>query len=147
VALVVFILLNGHPFTLFSRQHIVPENDPSRIELNARLKNAELARGNMYVVVDWGMYFYQALYGHPEQSVLYIEPMSQARLDELAQLRQQTGRRVLVLYHPDLPGHNRLAALTRRFGLVSCNLTGNSDVASSAWQVLIEEDLAGEFCL
>jgi hypothetical protein len=147
VGLCVFIVLNGHPFTVFSRQQIVPENEPSRIELNAALKTAELARGNMYVVLDWGMYFYQALYGHPQQSVLYIEPMGPGQLQELVQLREQSGRRVLVLYHPDLPGHNGLAAMIRRFGLVSCNLTGNSDAAGNTWQVMIEEDLAGEFCL
>jgi len=147
VGLVAFIVLNSYYFAVFSKQHTVAENDPSRIELNAQLRDADLARSHMYVVLDWGMYFYQALYGHPEQSVLYIEPMTADEMQELEALREKTGRRVLILYHPDLPGHNRLWALIERFKLVSCNLTGDSETAGTPWQVMIEEDVAGEFCL
>ena len=123
VAVSAFVALNSYYYVLLPRQKVDPENDASRIRLNARLADAGLARGYFYVVLDWGVYFYQALYGHRDQSVLYVSPLTPARARELRKLQARTGRKLLFLYNPRLPGHDP-GAVDRYFRVIPCDLLG-----------------------
>lgn len=144
--IVLFVALNGYFFAVFPRQKIDAENDPSRIALNARLKDHALATQYFYVVLDWGVYFYQALYGDRDQSVLYIDPMMPEDVARLKELKAQTGRALMFIYHPELLGHN-LYTLGRQFQLVPCDLTGSGDPNGTGWRVLVERPAKPDVCL
>lgn len=145
VGVAAFVVLNSYYFLSLPRQKVDPENDASRIRLNARLADAELSRDYFYVVLDWGFYFYQALYGHRDQSVLYVSPLTPARARELGKLQARTGRKLLFLYNPRLPGHDP-GAVDRYFRVIACDLLGDGSPGANAWRVLIEEDGAAEVC-
>jgi len=146
IGLSVLLAANAYYFALLPSRTIDPENHPSRIALNARLADGELAGEYVYVALDWGMYFYQALYGHRDQSVLYVSPLTPSRAGALEDLKARTGRKLLFLYHPRLPGHD-LQALSRYFRVVPCDLTGKKSDDADDWRVLIEEDGAPDVCL
>jgi len=146
IVMSVLLVTNGYYFVSLPSLRIDPENHPSRIALNARLADGRLAGKYIYVVLDWGMYFYQALYGHRDQSVLYVAPLTPPRARALAELKTRTGRKLLFLYHPRLPGHD-LQALRRQFRVVPCDLTGKKGADGDDWLVLIEEEGADDVCL
>jgi hypothetical protein len=143
--LAAFVALNSYYFVRLPHQRVPPENDPSLSRLNARLADAELARRYLYVALEWGVYFYQALYGHRDQGVLYVAPLTAERARRLEQLAVSTGRKLLFLYHPRLQALEPQAA-DRYFRVVPCDLLGEGSADDGSWQVLIQEDGAAEVC-
>jgi hypothetical protein len=73
-------------------------SDWDRVELNRVLSKPDIARKYVMVVVDWGMYYYQSLYGDPEQLVLYLEPFIEPwKVDAVREVAKRNGRRVLFI--------------------------------------------------
>jgi hypothetical protein len=133
-ALCAFAILNVVPFLMFWRQPVLDHDDSSKVALNAVLRDSTLARRYLYVVVDWGLYYYQGLYGHDQQAVVYMEPLNLpydiARLDGL---RRSSGRKVAILYRRN-GSVSDVPLLTGRFGLWPCAAVERNAV----WQVLLE---------
>jgi hypothetical protein len=144
--LVAFVGLNAYAFSIFPSQKVDVENDASRIEINERLQDPAMAENYFYVVIDWGMYFYQGLYGPPSQSVLWVSPTTLVEVTALKRLQAEYGRKFLFIYHPDLSAHN-LPLLQRYFDVRPCKLTSTVDPDGSDWIVLIEVGGEDNVCL
>lgn len=132
-----FILLNSFFFLTFKEQPLTirGENDPSRIKLNKLLSESELSKKYLYVVIDWGMYYYQGLYGDKNQSVLYMEPLvSIDQINQLKYLSERYHRKVLFIYDAKSPSSN-MPLLYSYFPLKRWDKVDESSV----WQVLIED--------
>ena len=132
--ILVFILFNLYFFFTFPNQPIRDRDDPSKIEINKLLANPYLAKNYFYVCVDWGMYYYQALYGHKDQSVLYMEPFYDVY--SLKELSKKHGRKVLFIYNRYHETDYNHQLIKSSFDVMRCKALREELV----WQVLIEKD-------
>lgn len=84
-----FITLNIFYYVVFPSNQIRPEDDPSKVVVHEILQNEYLSQNYFYLMPTWGMYYYQALYGPIDQSVLYIEDyLSEERESKIEILRK-----------------------------------------------------------
>jgi len=75
------------------------ENDKSRFEIQKVLSNEYLSSQYAYIIVDWGMYYLQSLYGNRNQMVLYIEPFdSQQHIEQIRNVLRKTHRKALFVF-------------------------------------------------
>jgi len=133
-----FVILNAYFLTSFIKQTIQLTNekhlDLSRNHINKLLTDDYLAENYFYVVVDWGMYYYQALYGKKSQSVLYLPYLNEEqKVERLKEISKEHNRRLLFIYYS--PG-NSLDIIKKSFAVKSCIL--NEEKAS--WKIVLEED-------
>ena len=142
--LALFFLLNSYLFVTFPRQEIRHFDDFSKIKINEILINAYLAENYFYVAIDWGIYYYQALYGHPSQGVLYMTPLNkQWQIEKLKELSREYDRKLLFVYNSRKKASN-LDLIQESFPLKPCHLVD----ADSIWQILLEVDESEEnICL
>ena len=131
-----FVMLNTFFFSTFWWSPVPPVQDASRNEINKFLNNSTLAKNYFYVVIDWGMYYYQALYGPKEQSVIYMEPLdSQDLIDQLKNLKATYKRKLLFIYNSRTPESN-MDLIHSSFLVERCKTINENLV----WQILIEKD-------
>ncbi len=139
VAVVIFSVLalfNAYWYFVFPTQRIQSQDDPSKGRVNELLRDHELAEGSIYVAVDWGMYYYQALYGDGAQAVAYESSpiQNRARLEKTA---RQSGRKLILLYK-NVEGVIPAATLQKAFGYRRCEAIP----ATAVWQIMGEETAA-----
>ena len=131
---VIFYILNAIFFNTFYKQPIRNHDDPSKVVVNSLLNSTDLAKKYFYVVIDWGMYYYQGLYGPKEQSVLYMEPLFlQGQIDQLKELSRSHNRKLLFIYNSRGTASN-IPLIFSSFGVKRWDKIDESSV----WQVLIE---------
>lgn len=136
VLFIIFILSNIFFFVSFSKQTIRSHDDPSKINLNKVLNDENLSKNYFYVVIDWGMYYYQGLYGNKFQSVLYMEPLSAKRqIARLKKLSKEHNRKMLFIYNSKKHVSD-LALIENSFNLKLCNKISQD----STWKIILEED-------
>ena len=140
----VFILLNFVWFLIFPLQQVQTFNDGSKTTVNHVLQSPVLAERYFYVVLDWGMYYYQGLYGSDRQSVLYMRELQDpAKIAQLKTLADEHKRKLLFILDSKESSSN-LDLLRKSFDLVRCEAIGEQAV----WQVILEKDKApGNPCL
>ena len=134
--IIIFALLNLFFFFKFPNQNLWShgENDISREEIRSVLNNNKVAEKYFYIITDWGMYYYQALYGPEIQSVLYMEPLyNKNQVDSLKALSEKYSRKVLFVYNSRGPSSN-LQLIHDSFSVQRCRLIKES----STWQILME---------
>ena len=130
-----FMLFNLYFFISFSKQPLNGSDDWSKIKLNGILKDKYLASNYFYVVVDWGMYYYQGLYGPDEQSVIYIGPLnSMEQMNNLKKLAEDYNRKLLFIY--TRPSESDMELIQKSFDLKKCSLVDDKWV----WNILLEKD-------
>ena len=138
----VFFLLNLYYFFTFSSQPIHNHDDPSKIKVNAILNDPTLAERYFYVVIDWGMYYYQGLYGPKNQSVIYMEPLNSSFLiNQLKDLARIHKRKMLFIHNSRVFVSN-LRLISSSFDVERCKAIDESAV----WQILIEKDEQENIC-
>ncbi len=102
---------------------------PSKVLLNDRLNDPLLAAEYEYIVGNWGMMFYQGLFGPRDQSVVWkvhgISPEDVTALTEAAHAR---GRKVLLIH---LWYHGAAPALRETIGAVTCGKDGDAWVVTA----------------
>jgi hypothetical protein len=137
-----FILLNSYFFILFPNQKIYLNqenrrtNDFSKNELNKILYNEYLSKTYFYVVIDWGIYYYQALYGNKFQSVFYMEPLNQKwKIDRLKELSEKYNRKILFIYNSKSFSSND-QLIRSSFDIKPCNPIKEESV----WKIELEPD-------
>ncbi len=131
----VFIIANVYLFFSFPFQNIRPHDDWSKIKINRILNDDYLASKYFYVVVDWGMYYYQGLYGPHKQSVLYLEPLTApAQITQLKRLSKLHDRKLLFIYMN--PSQSNLHLIFQSTPLKRCRLAD----AAGIWQITLEPD-------
>ncbi|MDP7281055.1 MAG: hypothetical protein QGG39_14400 [Candidatus Poribacteria bacterium] len=80
------------------------------------------------------MYYYQGLYGHKSQSVLYIEPLhSDQQIQSLKDLSQKYQRKLLFIYRHDRSS-SRLDLIRSAFSLSDHPETINNQI----WRIVLE---------
>lgn len=139
-----FVLLNLAWFLLFPLQRVQVFNDGSKTTVNHLLQDPVLAERYFYVVLDWGMYYYQGLYGADQQSVLYMRGLWEERqIKELKDLSALHKRKLLFIVNSKEPSSD-LYVIRKAFNLVRCEAIGEQAV----WQVILEKDTGpGNPCL
>ena len=134
ISAIIFVFLNSYFFINFPKQRIKEHDDWSKIEIHKQLQNPELANDYFYVVVDWGMYYYQGLYGPSFQSVLYMEPLnSQSQIDILQQMSREHNRKLLFIYRHDKNSSN-LDLIRKSFRLEENKTTSKDQI----WHIMQE---------
>lgn len=132
-----FFAINILWFALFPAQAVQTSDDRSKERINALLHSEEIGGAYFYAVTDWGMYFYQGLYGPQNQSVIY--PRGIYRQEEFAALKALSAaheRKMLFIVN----SHERttdLALIRTHFTLTRCEALDEE----GAWQVWYEGEL------
>lgn len=135
VLFVVFAAFNSYFFISFPTQQVGGHDDWSKMEIHKILQDQQLAREYFYVVVDWGMYYYQGLYGPDSQSVLYIEPLnSQGQIDALRELSKEYNRRLLFVYRSD-SSNSSLSLIRSSFHLKEYGTASENQI----WRIMLED--------
>ena len=136
VAAIGFVAVNLTAFAAFPFQKVRVFNDRSKIAVNTLLHSDILAKRYFYVIADWGMYYYQGLYGSDDQGVLYMRELrQQAQLDSLRELAAKYNRKLLFVLDSHAPSSD-LALLTSNLDLRRCTALPEKAV----WQVVLEHD-------
>lgn len=132
----IFMIMNIFYFMTFPSQPVEMYEDLSREKVRSILKNELLAEKYFYVIIDWGMYYYQGLYGPDKQGVFYMEPLNEYwQIEKLKELSKNYGRKLLFVYNSRAPSSN-LPLINSSFNLSRCNKI-NPD---AIWQILIEKE-------
>ena len=134
--LIIFIVLNTYVFYKFPQQEIKNSDDPSKNQINKILKNEYLADNYIYVVVDWGMYYYQALYGDKNQAVIYIEPYKPAKYSNILREMAQKNKRKLLFIYNKKSGSETILTNQAGINLKNCLQVNRNSV----WQIILEDD-------
>jgi hypothetical protein len=115
-------------------------HDASRLAILEGLRDPLLSDAYVYVVLDWGMYYLQSLYGSRSQLVVYIDPLeSQQQFDKLEAIAQRHNRRLLFIFmfNPQPSARKDLHLIESNVGsLERLSLPGLAP--SSLWQVWVE---------
>ncbi|MCK5580471.1 MAG: hypothetical protein KAJ18_04280 [Candidatus Omnitrophica bacterium] len=98
---VVFLVVN---VKLYSGLPYLPHkemNHHSNVRLNAYL-NKRFNGPYVFVVLNWGLYYIKALYGHKDQSVVYVDPLqNQDEIDRLKKILRDTQRKAVFVLRSD----------------------------------------------
>ena len=133
---IVFAVLSSYFFINFPKQQVREHDDWSKIKIHKILQDQQLAKDFFYVVVDWGMYYYQGLYGPDSQSVLYVEPLnSQSQIDALKELKGKHNRKLLFVYRND-QSSSSLNLIKNSFHLKEYGTTLENQI----WRIMLEDN-------
>lgn len=149
--LIFFAFINLTLLFTFTHQPIRLINDPSLKDINRTLNNQGLAKDYFYVAIDWGIYYYQGLYGPKDQSVLYIEPLNtNEQVEMLKELAKKNGRKLLfvMLRDPDFtittPEEKSDRVLVQKtLGLIECKVIDKN----APWTIWLEPQEKENVCL
>lgn len=130
------LAVNGIAFATYFAQPIRPNDSFARQVVHHVLYSPDLSSRYIYVIVDFGMYFYQGLYGNRDQSVLFILPLnSEEHIAKLRQISAAQGRKLLFVHRTGWSETNR-ELIASSFDLYRCNAIPEN----ATWQILLEDD-------
>ncbi len=133
--IVIFVLLNSFLFLTFSKQKIPLANDFSAQIVNTELNNEELGNKYIYVIVDWGMYYFQSLYGPKNQTALYFEPLdSKNQIEEIKKIAKTENKNIIFVYNSADP-KSSMQLINKSFKFKKNKITSKNSI----WQLLIQE--------
>lgn len=136
LVLALLALFNLFYFATYVNNPVLVHDDASKVTVNKILNNDYLAQNYIYAVADWGLYYYQGLYGDKEQAVIYLEGEFEKpeTYQALALQALATGREHLYLVNKKEP---TLAVLQQKLPeLTECSLTKDSPV----WGIFLRPD-------
>jgi len=134
--LIIFVILNSYFFILFPKQKVREHDDWSKLKIHQILQNKQLASDYFYVAVDWGMYYYQGLYGANSQSVLYMEPLNNPnQISALEDLKRKHNRKLLFIYRNDSSSSN-ISLIRNSFHLQEYGTTLEDQI----WRIMLEDN-------
>lgn len=140
--LALFCILNIYLYSILPKQTIDSQSDFSLIDINKILNNEQLARDYLFVVVDGGMYYSQALYGNINQSVIYIQPLdTENEIQALKDLSRENNRKLLFIYNQKRL-ESDMNLVRKSFVLDRCKLISESSV----WDILLEKNNSRNIC-
>lgn len=144
VLVCVFVVLNALWFTTFYRQPVRSMADVSRNSIHKILNDPYLANNYIYISLENGLYFYQALYGHRDQSITFKNPLTEDwQISQIKEWTAQNNRKVLFVYDT-VSMYSDYDLIHRNFQTVPCLATDQS----WAWQIFLEDDGSSEnICL
>ncbi|PIQ76205.1 hypothetical protein COU78_01455 [Candidatus Peregrinibacteria bacterium CG10_big_fil_rev_8_21_14_0_10_49_24] len=132
----VWVVLNVVWFSTFYRQPVRTMADVSRNSIHHILNDPYLAKHYIYISLENGLYFYQALYGHKDQSITFKNPLTEEwQIRQIQDLGRQTGRKILFVYDT-VDTYSDYELIHRNFRTVPCKATDPKWV----WQIFLEDD-------
>ena len=132
-------MLNAGMYAYFPFQQKLTRADPSKMHAHTLLSDPVFAQRYFYVVLDHGMYFFQALYGPRDQSVLYVRLNSREKIRQLELLAKQHKRQLLFLANVREPVSD-LHLLRSALPLIRCKALPTDAV----WQIFYEKSPVGD---
>jgi len=133
---ITFVILNSYFFINFPKQRVREHDDWSKIKIHKILQGRELAKNFFYVAIDWGIYYYQGLYGPDSQSVLYMEPLnSQSQIEALNELKRKYNRKLLFIYRNDSSSSDH-SLIRESFQLKEYGTTSKNQI----WRIMLEDN-------
>ncbi|MEM2956213.1 MAG: hypothetical protein QW041_01385 [Candidatus Pacearchaeota archaeon] len=144
--LILFMIVNCYFFFSFQNQHLIDHDNPPKrqmakdlvdLNINKLLYDPYLAENYFYVITEWGMYRYQALYGNKNQGVFYIEPLNTLdQINLLKDISKKYNRKLLFVYHTGQSSVSNYSLIQESFFLKQCNAIKNN----SKWKIMLELD-------
>lgn len=112
-----------------------PTDDRSKIKIINYLNDKNLSKNNIYVVIDWGMYYIQSLYGQKDQTVLYIDPLeNNSQIDDVVKIARKGDKDVIFILRNSFGYHSGLELIKKNFDEVDRIRTGNL-LSDDPWQL------------
>lgn len=145
VAVLLGLLVASCMLTLFAVAPLLPvkpDSDPRREQIRELLEDPRFAQNYVYAVSSWGMFFEQALYGHRDQSVLFLTPDQHRTggVPEAKQLANALGRKLLVITNKRDTEDLAFPIARRLYGLRRCAALP----AEHPWQIYLEHEKGAE---
>lgn len=132
----VWVVLNALWFSVFYRQPVRSMADVSRNSIHHILNDPYLAKNYIYISLENGLYFYQALYGHKDQSITFKNPLTEEwQIRQIQDLSTQTGRKILFVYDT-VDTYSDYDLIHKNFQTVPCRAVSPNWV----WQIFLEDD-------
>jgi hypothetical protein len=134
ILLFLFVMLNLSFYYELSKLHYKEDAHPSLRKIN-KLLNDNYADRHVFVVIDWGMYYMQALYGNKNQCVLYLEPLNEEKqIKEVKRISADLNRKTLFIGRID--SVSDLSLINQNFsGLTELR----TDFNTGKWRVWYEK--------
>ncbi|HPO48924.1 MAG TPA: hypothetical protein PLO89_01235 [Spirochaetota bacterium] len=134
--IVLFILLmffNSFLTLKLVSKNPLPTDDKSKIKILNYLNKKEKAQKNLYVIIDWGMYYISSIYGPKEQIVLYIDPLTEIyQLKEVENIAKRKNRDIFFILRKNASGDTKL--ISSYFGKTSRIIDGKMQ-ENDLWQI------------
>lgn len=112
-----------------------PTDDRSKIKILNYLDDKNLSKNNIYVVIDWGMYYIQSLYGRKDQTVLYIDPLeNNSQVDSIKEIAKKLNKNVIFILRKESDYHKGLSVIKKNFDEVDRIRTANL-LSDDLWQI------------
>jgi hypothetical protein len=112
-----------------------PTDDRSKIKILNYLNDGALSKNNIYVVIDWGMYYIQSLYGPKDQTVLYIDPLnSVSQINSVKKIAAKGDKNVIFILRTNYGYHSGLDLIKKNFDKVDRIQTANL-LSNDLWQI------------
>lgn len=133
---IVFLGINLIFFAKFPTQQLRNHDHHSKQLAHRILNTGTVSERFTVLIVDWGTYFYEGLYGSPQKSTIMLEGMNDPNL--LVEIRNEVrknNRKLIVMYLND---HDavRWQEIQSSFPLATCS----GMPKSAPWQILYEPD-------
>ncbi len=97
ILLIAFLTVNAGAYYHLTKLKYHMNNHPGLLKINATL-NDRFARAYVFIVIDWGMYYLQSLYGDKNQCVLYMQPLnSKKQIEAIKKILDTTRRKALFI--------------------------------------------------
>jgi len=135
--LLAFVFMNIHLYVTFPSQNKIQHSTLEKNVLNEFLDDEYLAKNYHYVVIHWGMYYYQALYGHHDQSILYLQPFVHSNHVKLLRNKaKSSNRKLLFIYHMPTLRRQKKTNMLYLMDLEPCLGTKNL----REWNIMLDSD-------
>lgn len=131
---IVFFVVNAMLYYRMTKLDYRIENHPAVLQIN-RMLSKNYADKYVFIIIDWGMYYTQSLYGNKKQCVLYLEPLDNIKqIDAIKKILHDTGRKAIFVGRID--SASNLQLIQKNFpNLALANLGFECD----KWRVWVDE--------
>ena len=132
----VFLGINLFFFSAFPQQPIRASEHPSKLLAHSIVNTGTVPERFTILMVNWGTYFYEGLYGSRSKSAILLEGLRDpVVVKQVRDKAHKHGRKLIVMYMSD--GTNAYPQqIQSDFPLVSCNGIPKDAI----WQILYEPD-------
>ncbi len=153
VILIIFIFFNLYPYINFTNFPVKAHEDSSKVQAHKILSDEYLAKNYIYIVLDWGVYTQQALYGNKNQTVLHFPGLNSMGdeyfltdeyIGNIKKILKKENKLPIFIHRKTNTDDKTLKLLSQNFKLQNCTALKKGTV----WKMLIQNDGSkGNICL
>ncbi len=137
IFIAILVLFNLYYYFTFTSQQVQIYSNEELNKVHEILQSDYLASNYFYINPNWGMFFYEGLYGPKEQSVIYIQSGTDNVdvVEKLKSMPEIYGRDLLYIYDKKVP-ETIPDLYDISPNLIECSLTKDYEV----WGILMPPD-------